>query len=132
VDGVRGPQIFKSSEWGAWNGDPVSLTIDMEGAEPYSSVTVGMISDKPSYVFFPEKISVALSEDGENFTEEAVLYYRVEGDSDPDLIKDFTLSFPETSARYIRVTINPVKNIPDWHYAAGRRTYVFVDELIVR
>ena len=132
VDGVRGPQIFKSQEWGAWNGDPVSLTIDMEQTEPYSSVTVGMISDKPSYVFFPEKISVAVSEDGENFCEVAVVVNGVDNDTDPDELKDYVLSFPETSARYIKVTIEPVKNIPDWHYAAGRRTYVFLDELIVR
>ena len=56
----------------------------------------------------------------------------VESDADPDTLKDYVLSFPETSARYIKVTIEPVKNIPDWHYAAGRRTYVFLDELIVR
>lgn len=132
VDGIRGPQIFKSEEWGAWNGGPVSLTIDMEQTEPYSSVTVGMISDKPSYVFFPEKIVVEVSEDGENFREVAVADNGVENETDPDMLKDFTLTFPETSARYIKVTIEPVKNIPDWHYAAGRRTYVFVDELIVR
>jgi hexosaminidase len=132
VDGIRGPQIFKSEEWGAWNGGPVSLTIDMEQTEPYSSVTVGMISDKPSYVFFPEKIVVEVSEDGENFREVAVADNGVENETDPDMLKDFTLTFPETTARYIKVTIEPVKNIPDWHYAAGRRTYVFVDELIVR
>ena len=132
VDGIRGPQIFKSEEWGAWNGGPVSLTIDMEQTEPYSSVTVGMISDKPSYVFFPEKIVVEVSEDGENFHEVAVADNGVENETDPDMLKDFTLTFPETSARYIKVTIEPVKNIPDWHYAAGRRTYIFVDELIVR
>ena len=132
VDGIRGPQIFKSAEWGAWNGDPVSLTIDMEQTEPYSSVTVGMISDKPSYVFFPEKIAVAVSEDGENFTEVALLDNGVEGENDPDVLKDFTLVFPETSARYIKVTIVPVQSVPEWHYAAGRRTYAFLDELIVR
>lgn len=132
VDGIRGPQIFKSEEWGAWNGGPVSLTIDMGQTEPYSSVSVGMISDKPSYVFFPEKIVVEVSEDGENFSEVAVADNGVENETDPDMLKDFTLTFPETTARYIKVTIEPVKNIPDWHYAAGRRTYVFVDELIVR
>ena len=132
VDGIRGPQIFKSAEWGAWNGDPVSLTIDMEQTEPYSSVTVGMISDKPSYVFFPEKIAVAVSEDGENFTEVALLDNGVEEENDPDVLKDFTLVFPETSARYIKVTVVPVQSVPEWHYAAGRRTYAFLDELIVR
>ena len=133
VDGIRGPQIFKSQEWGAWNGDPVSLTIDMGQAEPFSSVTVGMISDKPSYVFFPEKIIVEVSEDGENFREFGKADIGVPDDTEPDELADYMFtSVHEESARYIRITITPVKNIPDWHYAAGRRTYVFVDELIVR
>jgi hexosaminidase len=132
VDGIRGPQIFKSQEWGAWNGDPVSLTIDMGETEPYSSVTVGMISDKPSYVFFPEKITVEVSEDGENFREFGQADIGVPDDAEPDGLADYMFtSEHEESARYIKITITPVKSIPDWHYAAGRRTYVFVDELIV-
>ena len=132
VDGIRGPQIFKSQEWGAWNGDPVSLTIDMEQTESFSSVTVGMISDKPSYVFFPEKITVEVSEDGENFREFGKADIGVPDDSEPDELADYMFtSEHEESARYIKITITPVKSIPDWHYAAGRRTYVFIDELIV-
>ena len=132
VDGVRGPQIYKSIEWCAWHGAPVDITIDMEETAPYSSVTLGMLADKPSYIFFPEKLAVAVSEDGENFTEVAAVEYEVEGKDSPDMLKEFTLSFPETSARFVKVTATPVQSIPEWHYAAGKRTYVFVDEIIVR
>ena len=131
VDGLRGPQIFKSPEWVAWNGSPVDIIVDMEQTEPYSSVTVGAISDKPSYVFLPAKLAVAVSEDGQNYTEVAVQEYEVEGRESPDMLKDFTLTFPETSARYLKITAVPVQSIPDWHYAAGRRTYVFFDEIVV-
>ena len=75
---------------------------------------------------------MAVSEDGENFTEVAAVEYEVEGKDSPDMLKDFTLSFPETSARFVKVTATPVQSIPEWHYAAGKRTYVFVDEIIVR
>jgi hexosaminidase len=131
VDGLRGPQIFKSPEWVAWNGSPVDIIVDMEQTEPYGSVTVGCISDKPSYVFLPARLAVAVSEDGENYTEVAVQEYEVEGRESPDILKDFTLTFPETSARYLKITAVPVQSIPDWHYAAGRRTFVFFDEIVV-
>ena len=131
VDGLRGPQVFKSVEWIAWHGAPVDIIVDMEQTEPYSSVTVGMITDKPSYVFLPVKLAVAVSEDGENYTEVALQEYEVEGQDAPDALKDFTLTFPETSARYLKITAVPVQAIPEWHYAAGRRTYVFFDEIMV-
>ena len=132
VDGVRGPQIYKSVEWAAWHGDPVDFTVDMGQTRPYSSVTVGLLADKPSSIFFPERIMVSLSEDGKNFNEVAVQNNGIEGEDDPDMLKDFTLTFPQTTARYIKVRLEPVKAIPGWHYAAGRKTYVFVDELLVQ
>ena len=132
TDGIRGPRIYKSIEWGAWHGAPVDIVIDMEETEPYSSVTVGMLADKPSYIFFPEKLAVAVSEDGENYTEVAAEEYAVADKDAPDMLKEFTFSFPETSARYIKLTAVPVQSIPEWHYAAGRKTYVFVDEIMVR
>ena len=132
VDGVRGPKIHKSAEWLAWNGKPVDIMIDMDGAGAYSSVTVGLLSDKPSYIFLPEALSVAVSEDGVNYTEVAVKEYGVEEEAAPDDVCDLTLAFPETSARYLKVTAVPVKTIPEWHYAAGRRTFVFIDEIMVR
>ena len=41
-------------------------------------------------------------------------------------------SFAETSSRYLKLTVTPVPSIPEWHYAAGRRTYFFIDEIIVK
>ena len=73
-----------------------------------------------------------MSEDGENYSEVASADYGVEPEDAPDAITDLTLSFPETTARYMRLTVTPVETIPQWHYAPGRRTFVFIDEIIVK
>ena len=132
IDGVRGPKVFKSIEWTAWHGKPVDLLIDMSETQPYSSVTLGMLTDKPSHIFFPTKIAVAVSEDGENYTEVAVQEYEPEGKDDPDGTKDLTVSFAETSARYLKVTVEPTAAMPQWHHKAGGATFIFMDEIIVR
>ena len=132
IDGVRGPKVFKSIEWTAWHGKPVDLMIDMAETQPYSSVTLGMLTDKPSHIFFPTKIAVAVSEDGENYTEIAVQEYEPEGKDDPDGTKDFTVSFGETSARYLKVTVEPTAAMPEWHHKKGGATFIFLDEIIVR
>ena len=132
IDGVRGPKVFKSIEWTAWHGKPVDLMIDMAETQPYSSVTLGMLTDKPSHIFFPTKIAVAVSEDGENYTEIAAQEYELEGKDDPDGTKDFTVSFAETSARYLKVTVEPTAAMPEWHHKKGGATFIFLDEIIVR
>ena len=57
--------------------------------------------------------------------------YEIEGKADADAVKDLTLSFPETSARYLRLTVVPVAAMPQWHVAAGKAAFVFIDEIMV-
>lgn len=132
VDAVRGMNVYKSVEWVAWNGKPIDIIVDMDQTEPYSSVTAGFLSNKSSSVFLPQSLAVAVSEDGENYSEVADAYYGVEPEDAPDDITDLTLSFPETTARYIKLTVTPVEAVPQWHHASGRRTFVFIDEIIVK
>lgn len=132
VDGVRGPDVFRSVEWTAWNGDPVDIVVDMEQTDPYSSVTLGLLSNKGSYIFLPQSVTVSVSEDGTRYTEVADHEYGIEDKDSPDTAIDCVLSFPQTSARYLKITIVPVQAMPQWHYAAGRRSFFFLDEIIVK
>ena len=131
VDAVRGPAIYKSVEWVAWREKPVDITIDMEGNVSYSNVTTGFLSSTPSHIFFPQRLEISTSEDGENYVVVAAADYEIEGKADADAVKDLTLSFPETSARYLRLTVAPVAAMPQWHDAAGKAAFVFIDEIMV-
>lgn len=132
VDGIRGTEQFKGIEWIGWYAAPFHVDIEMGGAESYSSVTVGLLNHKPSFIFLPERISVSVSEDGQTYTEVAAEDYGVEKKDNPDGLTELTLSFPETSAKYVRVAMVPVEKLPEWHHAAGSRSFIFVDEIIVK
>jgi hexosaminidase len=133
TDGVRATEVHKSIDWVSWRGDAVDLVVDMESTEPYSSVSFGMLSNKSSRIFLPVKLAIAVSEDGVNYTEVASQEYEEESkDAPDDKITEYSFSFPETSARYIKVTGTPVDVLPEWHYNAGARVYIYFDEIIVR
>ena len=55
-----------------------------------------------------------------------------EANGDPDTLVDRSYDFAQVNAQYVRVKLTPVQSIPDWHYASGKRTFVFVDEIIVK
>ena len=110
----------------------MDVTVDLKEVTSCSSVTLGFISDKPSYVFLPEHVSVAVSENGEDFIEVASKEHGVEKEDDPDILADFTYDFQPVQARFVKVTITPVKALPEWHYAAGKRSYFFMDEIMVK
>ena len=132
LDGIRAAEVYKSGEWAGWRTRPFEVVLDMEESETYSSVTLGVLVVKASHILGPEYISVMTSEDGVNFVEIAREEYEAAQDGPDDVTVDYTLSFPETSARYLKVCAGAVKKLPDWHFAAGRAGNLFIDEVIVR
>ena len=127
VDGYRGGPVYSN---GAWI-EPLDVTIDMQGAKPYSAVTVESLVEKGEWVFPPSSVGVYLSDDGSEFTEAALMSVPQETAGSPDGVKPFKVLFPETSARYLRVVARTVDPIPAWHGAAGQKAHMFVDEIIV-
>ena len=100
--------------------------------ETYSTLTLSTTVVKYDDIFNPADITVYTSEDNKNFTEVAKAEYETEGQNDPNGPKEYTLEFPETSARYIKVVANPVPAKPEWHERPGSKGFLFIDEVIVK
>ena len=104
----------------------------MDGT-PYNTVTLSTIVARRENIFNPMDLVVYTSEDGKEFTEAARAEYPVEGGiNDGNGCQEYTVTFPETSAKYLKVTASCIQSIPEWHPARGRAGYVFVDEIIVK
>ena len=131
VDGYRGGPVYSNVAWIGFLNEPLDVTIDMQGAKPYSAVTVESLVEKGEWVFPPSSVGVYLSDDGREFTEAALMSVPQETAGSPDGVKPFKVLFPETSARYLRVVARTVDPIPAWHGAAGQKAHMFVDEIIV-
>ena len=131
VDGYRGGPVYSNGAWIGFLNEPLDVTIDMQGAKPYSAVTVESLVEKGEWVFPPSSVAVYLSDDGSEFTEAALMSVPQETAGSPDGVKPFKVLFPETSARYLRVVARTVDPIPAWHGAAGQKAHMFVDEIIV-
>lgn len=131
VDGYHGGPVYSNGAWIGFLNEPLDVTIDMQGAEPYSAVTVESLVEKGEWVFPPSTVGVYLSDDGKEFTEAALITVPQETAGSPDGIKPFKAIFPETSARYLRVVARTVDPIPAWHGAAGQKAHMFIDEIVV-
>ncbi len=132
TDGLVGEGPYNSGDFAGWYNRPFEVVVDM-GDATYNSMTLSAIVFRYDYLFGPESISVMTSEDGENYTEVAYAAYKVEGRvDDGNGCHDYTLNFPETSARYLKIKAEVIKALPEWHSGAGRPGFLFVDEIIVR
>ena len=118
VDGLRGTEVFRTPSWGGWKGTPVEFTLDLKAEQTISKVTLGMLRDQMSNIFLPESISVSLSSDGVDYKEVATVEHESEAEAENCLV-DLDIDFAETSARYVKVFVNPGS------------AYVFFDEIII-
>ena len=132
TDGVRGGDTFSSGEYAGWSREPFEAVIEMTGEDTYSKVTLGTIVVKYDWIFNPLDLVVYTSENGKDYTEVARAEYPIEGQDDTNGKKEYTVTFPETSAKYLKITSKVLEELPQWHDGRGRNSFVFIDEIIVK
>lgn len=122
TDGLRGGWIYTDGRWqGFYNGDTdraLDVTVDMDEPTDITYVGADFIQLCPPNVWFPEKVIISYSNDGENFTTLTTIT--------TNLLRDNKVAFRNFSwagnvrARYIR------------YQAYNRWRFVFTDEIVIR
>ncbi len=132
TDGLRGKGPYNSSDFAGWHEKPFEAVVEMDGT-PYSTLTLSTCVFRYDYVFGPLDLVVYTSEDGREYTEAARAEYAVEGGvDDGNGCQEYMVSFPETSAKYLKVTARCIESLPEWHDGRGKPGFLFIDEIIVK
>ena len=132
TDGLVGEGPYNSGDFAGWYNQPFEVVADM-GGEEYSEVTLSTIVFKYDWIMNPTSFTILTSEDGENFTEIAHMDIECVGQmDDANGCQDYTLTFGQTSAKYLKVIAGCCTSLPEWHPGAGHPAFLFVDEVIVK
>jgi hexosaminidase len=82
-----------------------------------TKVGAGFLQDIGSWIWFPRRVEIELSNDGRTFTPAASIAFS----SDETTIKDFVQTIAPQNARFVRLrAVN-----------SGKDTWIFVDEILV-
>ncbi len=108
---IRGTKNFHDGQWLGWLGDDVTLTLDLGETTEVSEVRIGAMDAQSSGIYFPERLTVALSVDGKNYREVAAQEEPCTIKGKPSL-KDFVLKFAPQSTRYLKIQLKNVKTPP--------------------
>ena len=122
---IRGTKNFHDGQWLGWLGDDVTLTLDLGEITEVSEVRIGAMDAQSSGIYFPERLTVALSADGKNYREVAAQEEPCTIKGKPSL-KDFVLKFNTQSTRYLQIQLKNVKTPPK-----GGDAWLFIDEILV-
>lgn len=131
VDGRVGGPDFGGGPWIGYLFENMDVTIDMEGAEPYSKVSLTALAQKAPWVFLPMSMTVLTSDDGENFTQVGHLDIEPQAEGEPDGIFTFDVEIEQTTARYLRVQAATLDPVSKWHSGGGGKGFLFAGEIAV-
>ena len=133
TDGIRGKNDYGTGEWVGMHKESFDAIVEVDENDTYSSITLGTFLERIDDVFGPSKITVSASQDGNDFQTIAEQTYRpADQEGEERCTVDYTLTFPEMSARYFRIQADPFESLPSWHIRKGQPAFIFVDEIIIK
>jgi hypothetical protein len=117
IDGLRGTMNWSGGAWqGYWEQDFVAI-VDLGKVRRLTKVGAGFLQDIGSWIWFPRRVEIELSNDGKTFTP----VKSVSVTTNETTIKDFVQTITPQNARFVRIRgVN-----------SGKNTWIFVDEFFV-
>ena len=128
TDGLYGGAGYVES-WVGWEGTDADFVVDLGAAKDIQWVSIDCLRQLGAWVLEPRGMAVSVSNDGEHFT--------TFGECTLPENRDMTIGFrtlqvqSKAQARYVRITVQGVKQCPEWHFGVGNPCWFFVDELRV-
>ncbi len=131
VDGLRGTLRFSDGYWVGLEGEDLDVQIDLARMRPVRKVTVGFLENQNSWIFFPLEVEFLLSEDGARYRSLAMFTNPLRKNEFAETTRDFVREAAVTTARWIRIKARGIRICPEWHPGAGKKAWLFVDEVVV-
>jgi len=131
TDGLKGTEDFHCN-WLGFEGTPMTAIVDLGECMPLCEVSADFIEDLMVWIFLPRRVEFFLSRDGNDFESVGTASRKSPEKGTGVVIETFGCSFPETSARYIRIVTDNHLRCPRWHKGADGLAWIFLDEIVVR
>ncbi len=131
TDGKIGSLNFKDGNWQGFFGKDIEFTIDLKKTISVSTVKSSFFQYNNSWIFLPEYLEIQLSKDGENWNNIIRKYSKEIPKKRGEFKEIISISFQNEMVRYVKVKAKNRGLVPDWHEAAGSKSWLFIDEIIV-
>jgi hexosaminidase len=132
VDGKKGTTVFSTGDWiGLYNQDFEAI-VDLKSVQEITQVEMNTFISSNDWIFGPKQFIVSLSEDGTNFIPVFGQEIEMAPQGENPKILNLKASFGIKKARYVKIVAPIFEKIPQWHYGAGKPTFLFVDEIIIK
>jgi len=130
TNGVRGAADYKV-HWLGWEARDFTLTLDEKTVIQADTIEISTLYDPKSWIFHPVSVVCSIASDSTGFLPLDTILVQGDQHKEP-VIRTYTFDPHGHPFRFVRFNIQGTLQNPDWHPSAGGKSWVFVDEIVVR
>ena len=131
IDQLRGGNNYRTGNWQGYRED-LNVIVDISKVKTINSISLGCHQDIRSWIFYPKQVDYWTSIDGEKYIYQGKVLANYPDNIEGSLQKDFKLNIKNLKTRYIKIKAQNYGICPEWHLGAGGKTWIFVDEIIIK
>ncbi|MGH2665790.1 glycoside hydrolase family 20 protein [Flavobacterium sp.] len=127
VDGMRGNMQKYGRDWLGFWGKDLDAVINLGKNKTVSKVTIDVLSNEGSWIYYPKSIEILTSENGKDFKKiKQISLLEI-----TEMKGIISVNFSKEKAKFIKVIAQNAGKIPDGKEGAGADAWLFVDEIMV-
>ncbi len=131
TDGLRGINDYNFN-WLGFEGEDLEAVIDLGQEMMISEISADFLQNHKSWIFLPKSFTVYVSTTEDDLQKLGTVQNPTPDNKPGSFIQTFTVSGGPVSARYIRVRAESMKTCPAWHIGAGKKSWIFTDEIVIK
>ena len=127
VDGMYGNRSRFGREWLGFSGKDLIATIDLGTSETISKISVSVLENQGSWIYYPNGIELLISNDGQNFQNlQKITLSEIRG-----VKGNVIVNFKSQNVQYIKIVAANKGKISEGNPGAGADAWLFVDEISI-
>lgn len=129
IDLEKGSKNWRLGGWQGFLGVDFEAIVDLGKVQFVKKVSPEFIQDVGSWICFPTRVDVEISENGKDFVSAGSVVAEVDLKLSSKVeISSFDVKI-EKDTRYIRIKAKNYGKMPAWHPGAGDPAWIFIDEI---
>ena len=133
IDGLFGDLDWRKGGWQGYQGQSLDCVIDLGKVEERKKISISVLEDTRSWIYYPKGLIVEVSSDGKNYVLLGAWDHKLKGEEMRLEKKEMGFDFlPGTKFRFARIAVINYGKLPAWHQSPGEDAFIFIDEIIIR